>query len=110
MNCGILFRREIIINYAGIQDIHLRSNVVGRWLGLTNISVQTASGNASAELRLEGLKGFESVRDFLYSKMLGVKDLLSAVRLRSSPSSPFTRRPCPPPLLGNVFVAILSFW
>ncbi len=78
MSWGILFRREIIINYARIQDIHLRSNVVERWLGLTKILVQTASGNASAELTLEGLKEFESVRDFLYSKMRGVKDHPSA--------------------------------
>lgn len=74
MSWGILFRREIIINYARIQDIHLRSNLVERWLGLAKILVQTASGNSSAELTLEGLKEFEAVRDFLYSKMRGVKD------------------------------------
>lgn len=74
MSWGILFRREIIINYARIQDIHLRSNLVERWLGLAKILVQTASGSSSAELTLEGLKEFEAVRDFLYSKMRGVKD------------------------------------
>ena len=74
MSWGILFRREIIINYARIQDIHLRSNLVERWLGLAKVLVQTASGNASAEMTLEGLKEFEAVRDFLYSKMRGVKD------------------------------------
>jgi len=71
---GILFRREIIINYARIQDIHLRSNFVERWFGLSRILVQTASGNAGAEMALEGLNNFEDVRDFLYSKMRGVKD------------------------------------
>ncbi len=74
MSWGILFRREIIINYARIQDIHLRSNLVERWLGLAKVLVQTASGSSSAELTLEGLKEFEAVRDFLYSKMRGVKD------------------------------------
>jgi len=74
MKWGILFRREIIINYARIQDIHLRSNVVERWLGLSRILVQTASGNSSAEMTIEGLLQFEEVRDFLYSKMRGVKD------------------------------------
>ena len=74
MRWGILFRREIIVNYARIQDIHLRSNLVERWLGLAKILVQTASGNASAELTLEGLREFEAVRDFLYSKMRGVRD------------------------------------
>ena len=74
MSWGILFRREIIVNYARIQDIHLRSNLVERWFGLAKVLVQTASGNASAELTLEGLKEFEAVRDFLYSKMRGVKE------------------------------------
>lgn len=74
MSWGILFRREIIINYARIQDIHLRSNFVERWLGLARILVQTASGNAGAEMSIEGIREFETVRDFLYSKMRGVKD------------------------------------
>ena len=74
MSWGILFRREIIINYARIQDIHLRSNLVERWLGLAKVLIQTASGSAGAEMTLEGLREFEAVRDFLYSKMRGVKD------------------------------------
>jgi putative membrane protein len=74
MSWGILFRREIIVNYARIQDIHLRSNVVERWLGLARILVQTASGSSSAEMTIEGLKEFEALRDFLYSRMRGVKD------------------------------------
>ena len=74
MSWGILFRRQIIINYARIQDIHLRSNVVERWLGLARVLVQTASGSSGAEMTLEGFKEFETVRDFLYSKMRGVKD------------------------------------
>lgn len=74
MRWGILFRREIIVNYARIQDIHLKSNIVERWLGLARILVQTASGNSSAELTIEGIKEFEQLRDFLYSRMRGVKD------------------------------------
>ena len=74
MSWGILFRRETIINYARIQDIHLRSNLVERWLGLGRILVQTASGNSGAEMTIEGIKEFELVRDFLYSRMRGVSD------------------------------------
>jgi uncharacterized protein len=74
MSWGILFRREVIIQYARIQDIHLRSNLVERWLGLARVLVQTASGNSSAEMTLEGLTEFEAVRDFLYDRMRGVKD------------------------------------
>lgn len=74
MRWGRLFRREIILNYARIQDIHLRSNLVERWLGLSRILVQTASGSAGAEMTIEGLKEYEDVRDFLYSRMRGVSD------------------------------------
>ncbi len=72
MRWGRLFRREIILNYARIQDIHLRSNVIERWLGLSRILVQTASGGGGAEMTIEGLKEYAMVRDFLYSKMRGV--------------------------------------
>jgi putative membrane protein len=74
MSWGILFRRETIINYARIQDIHLRSNLIERWLGLGRILVQTASGNSGAEMTIEGIKEFELVRDFLYSRMRGVSE------------------------------------
>jgi uncharacterized protein len=74
MSWGILFRREIIVNYARIQDIHLKSNFIERWLGLARILVQTASGSSSAEMTIEGLKEFDALRDFLYARMRGVKD------------------------------------
>ena len=74
MRWGILFRREVIVNYARIQDIHLRSNIIERWFGLGRVLVQTASGNSGAEMTLEGLKEFEGVRDFLYARMRGVKE------------------------------------
>lgn len=72
MRWGILFRREVLLNYARIQDIHLVSNFVERWLGLARIQIQTASGSASPEMTLEGLVQFEAVRDFLYSRMRGM--------------------------------------
>ena len=73
MRWGILFRREITLTYARIQDIHLTSNIIERWLRLARIQIQTASASASAEMTLEGLHEFELVRDFLYSKMRGVR-------------------------------------
>lgn len=71
MRWGILFRREINLTYTRIQDIHLTSNIVERWLGLARIQIQTASGSASAEMTLEGLESYETVRDFLYARMRG---------------------------------------
>jgi len=73
MRWGILLRREIMLNYARIQDIQLRSNVIERWLGLARIEIQTASGSTGSEMKLEGLLNFVEVRDFLYSRMRGAK-------------------------------------
>jgi len=74
MRWGILFRREVNLTYARIQDIHLRSNVVERWLRLARVEVQTASGSSTAEMTLEGLLEFEAIRDYLYTRMRGARD------------------------------------
>ncbi len=71
MRVGILFRREVNLTYARIQDIHLKSGFIQRWLGLADIQIQTASGSADAELVIEGFKEFEAIRDFLYTRMHG---------------------------------------
>ena len=71
MRVGILFRREVNLTYTRIQDIHLKSGFIQRWLGLANLEVQTASGSAAAELVIEGFKEFEAIRDFLYTRMRG---------------------------------------
>jgi len=74
MRWGVLFRREITLTYARIQDIHLVSNVVERWLGLGRVQIQTASGQSGAEMTIEGLSDFESVRDELYRRMRGARE------------------------------------
>ena len=89
MRWGILFRREITLTYARIQDIHLTSNVVERWLRLARIQIQTASASSSAEMTIEGLHEFEMVRDFLYSKMRGVRNPVApAQQAAAHPSQP----------------------
>jgi putative membrane protein len=74
MKWGIIFRREVLLNYSRIQDIHLRSNLIERWLGLARIEIQTASGSASANMTLEGMEDPEGMRDFLYSRMRGTQN------------------------------------
>lgn len=71
MSWGILFHREITLTYSRIQDIHLTSNLLERWLGLARIQVQTASSSSGAEMTIEGLHRFAAVRDFLYGRMRG---------------------------------------
>lgn len=74
MRVGILFRREVNITYARIQDIHLSSGLLQRWLGLADVQIQTASGTAGAEMVIEGFKEFTAIRDFLYSRMRGTRE------------------------------------
>ncbi|MEE4273118.1 MAG: PH domain-containing protein [Thermoanaerobaculales bacterium] len=75
MRWGILFRKEINLTFARIQDIHLMSNFVERWLGLARIQIQTASGSAKAEMTIEGITDARALRDFLYERMRGAKGL-----------------------------------
>ena len=73
MRWGVLFRREIHLTYSRIQDIHLVSNAVERWLGLARIEIQTASGSAKAEMTIEGIGAYAELRDFLYTRMRGAR-------------------------------------
>jgi uncharacterized protein len=71
MSWGVLFRREITLTYSRIQDIHLTSNFVQRWLGLANLEIQTAAASSGAEMTIEGCLEYEAIRDYLYAKMRG---------------------------------------
>ena len=79
MKWGIIFRREVLLNYSRIQDIHLRSNLIERWLGLARIEIQTASGSSDANMTLEGMEDPERMRDFLYSRMRGTQEQKAGV-------------------------------
>ena len=102
MKWGFIFRREVNLTYARIQDIHLTSGVIQRWLGLADLKIQTASGSAEPEMTIEGIVEYEKLRDFLYTKMRGYRELSSA------------RHPAPPAVgsqpvqLGGDAVKILT--
>lgn len=87
MRWGILFRKEINLTFARIQDIHLTSNFVERWLGLARIQIQTASGSAKAEMTIEGITEARALRDFLYERMRGAKGLAAPHRAASVPAA-----------------------
>lgn len=72
---GILFRREAFLTYARIQDIHVKRNIVERWLGLGTVEVETAAGSGSGPELIQGLVEYEMVRDYLYSRMRGASAL-----------------------------------
>ena len=75
MSWGVLFRREIYLTYRRIQDIHVTRNFIQRWLGLAEVAVQTASGSAGAEMKIEGIRRPELLRNFLYHQMRGARGL-----------------------------------
>jgi len=73
MGFGILFRREMQLTYARMQDIHLSQNIVERWLGIGTVTVQTAGSGSGGNLAIVGVKDFNAIRDYLYAKMRGVR-------------------------------------
>lgn len=73
LHVGLLFRKETVTAYRRIQDIHVTSNVIQRWLGIASISIQTASGSAMPEIVLEGITQPEMVRDWLYERLRGAR-------------------------------------
>lgn len=73
MRWGFFFRREINLTYARIQDIQVTRNFIERWLGIATLAIQTASGSASAEMTLQGIRNFEPLRDYLYARMRGTR-------------------------------------
>jgi putative membrane protein len=75
MSWGLLFRHEINLTYRRIQDIHLKRNIIERWMGLATVAIQTASGSSSPEMTIEGILQAAELRDFLYTKMRGAKGL-----------------------------------
>jgi putative membrane protein len=74
MGHGLLFRREMHLTYARMQDIHLSQNLFERWLGIGSVTLQTAGAGEGGDMKLEGLRNFEAVRDYLYARMRGVRE------------------------------------
>ncbi len=70
---GLLFRNQVNLTYARIQDIHLTSGLIQRWFGLADLQIQTAAGSAKAEMTIEGMLESEAIRDFLYTRMRGYR-------------------------------------
>lgn len=80
---GVLFRREVHLTYSRIQDIHLESNLLERYLGLARIQIQTASGTTGAEVTIEGLEEHKVVRDFIYARMRGLRQAAAPPEARN---------------------------
>lgn len=73
MQVGVLFRREMHVTYAKMQDIHLSRGLLERWLGIGTVRVQTAGAGAMGDLTIVGTRQAEAIRDYLYASMRGVR-------------------------------------
>ncbi|MCF7962129.1 MAG: PH domain-containing protein [Pirellula sp.] len=40
MQLGLLFRKEVVVAFRRIQDIHVSRNLIQRWLGIASVSIQ----------------------------------------------------------------------
>jgi putative membrane protein len=74
MSFGVIFRREMQLTYARMQDIHLSQNILERWLGIGTVTIQTAGSGSAAHMGIVGVRDSEAIRDYLYARMRGVRD------------------------------------
>lgn len=88
MKWGLLFKKEVNLTYSRIQDIHLSSGIIQRWLKLADLKIQTASGSYEAEITVEGICEYEMLRDFIYSHMRGYRDMLKTEKTETPVQSP----------------------
>jgi uncharacterized membrane protein YdbT with pleckstrin-like domain len=87
MGYGILFRREMHLTYARMQDIHLSQNLFERWLGIGSVTVQTAGGGEGGDLQIVGVRDFEAIRDYLYARMRGVREGRAPAAASAAPAA-----------------------
>lgn len=71
---GRFFQKETYLTYRRIQDIRLTRGFLQRRFGLANLELQTASGASDSEMKIEGIRNPERLRDFLYERMRGASD------------------------------------
>lgn len=66
---GKLTHHEVSVAFERVQDIHLHRNLIHRMLGLARIEIQTAGGDANAEIKIEGFRQYEALRVALFERV-----------------------------------------
>ena len=74
MAYGRFFQKETYLTYQRIQDIQVTRGFLQRRFGLAVLELQTASGSSESEMKIEGIRNPERLRDFLYGRMRGAAD------------------------------------
>lgn len=95
MSWGGIQKQSISVSYERVQDIQLSSGPLERQFSLAKVLLQTASGDADAEISLEGFLNPADVRDQLYEKIQHSKNpnqttppALPGARSETTTSSP----------------------
>jgi len=71
---GLILRSENTLTFARIQDIQLNRDIIDRYIGLGNVSIQTASGQSTPEVTLYGLENSVEIREALYDRLRKVQN------------------------------------
>lgn len=80
---GAVFRREITLSYANVQNIEVTQGPLEKLLGLKSLTVSTAGGSAMAKgaeyagghsVTLEGLKNADELRELILGMLKKQKD------------------------------------
>lgn len=74
MSWGGIKKQSISVSYERVQDIQLSSGPIERQFSLAKVQLQTASGDSSAEIVLEGFLNPTEIRDQLYGKIQRAKN------------------------------------
>ena len=74
MSWGGIQKQSISVSYERVQDIQLSSGPIERQFSLAKVQLQTASGDSSAEIVLEGFLNPGEIRDQLYQKIQHAKN------------------------------------
>jgi hypothetical protein len=74
---GVWFRNTGIVPYNRITNVDITQGPVSRALGIASLRIQTAgysaANMATSEIRIEGLKEFEQMREVIMSRVRGTK-------------------------------------
>jgi uncharacterized membrane protein YdbT with pleckstrin-like domain len=80
---GVVWLQEMTMTFANIQGIRVSANPIERWLGLTNVEVESAGGGAAHGAgatssghvaKFEGVDNAELIRDLLVNRLRAYRD------------------------------------
>ena len=74
---GVWFKNTGVVPYNRITNVDISQGPISRMLGIASLKIQTAgySGTRLAEIKIEGIKQFEELREFIMGFVRGKKPM-----------------------------------